>query len=346
MPMPKKAIVICIVLLLLIGMGYYFYSGTAGKQGKQSAVVITAAVVGKTEIADRIEALGTTYANESVNITANVTDTIATIHFEDGGIIAKGDPIVTLAKQEEEAGLANAKADLKEQERELKRIGELVARKALPSSELDKRKTLYEKARHEVEAAEARLNDRIISAPFSGILGLRRVSTGALVQPGDLITTLDDIDTVKVDFTVPETFIATIVKGMLIEARSSAYGDTPFKGEVLEMDSRVDPVSRSIVVRAKLANPDHRLKPGMLMEITLIKDQRQTLTVPEEAIVPEQNKHFVYVVDTENKVSRRQVVIGARKPGVVEIISGLTEGERIIAHGTMKVRDGVTVVVK
>lgn len=342
----NKITLIIIATLLCIGIGYYFYTGSIKKQDKQGETTVMVAIAKKTEIADRIEALGTTYANESVDITANVTDTIITIHFEDGAVVAKGDPIVTLAKDEEEADLANAKTDLKEQERELKRISELVTKKTLPTSELDKRKTLYEKARYEVAAAAARLNDRVIVAPFPGVLGLRRVSVGSLVKPGDLITTLDDIDTIKVDFSVPETFISSIEKRLPIEARSSAHGDTLFKGEVLEMDSRVDPVSRSIVVRAKLPNPDHRLRPGMLMEITLVKNQRKALTIAEEAIVPEQHKHYVFVVDAKNKISRREVAIGTRKPGIVEITSGLKEGERVVTHGTLKVRDGMTVTIQ
>ncbi len=344
--MSKKIFIVGVaVAVLLSGAAYHFFLRTA-KRDRGNSPHVTVGPVGRSEIADRIEALGTTHANESVEITANITDTIDTIHFEDGGSVKKDDPIVTLAKDEEEAGLASAEADLKEQQRELKRIGELVGKKTLPASELDKRKTLYEKAQHEADAARARLNDRIITAPFSGMLGLRRVSAGALVRPGDLITTLDDINIVKVAFSVPETFVPTIRKGMAIEARSVAHGDTPFIGKVLEMDSRVDPVSRSIIVRALLPNEDHRLRPGMMMEITLVKDQRMALAIPEEAVVPEQNKHFVYVVDVENKAARREITIGARKPGVVEVLSGLAEGERVIIHGAMKVRDGMTVVVQ
>ena len=134
-------------------------------------------------------------------------------------------------------------------------------------------------------------------------------------------------------------------KGLSVTARSAAWPDTLFRGEVISVDTRVDPVSRTVTVRAILPNDDSHLRPGMFLTVSMLKDDVEALLVPEQAIVPERSKQFVFVVGADDKVERREVTTGRRRPGEVEIVEGLRPGERVITEGTQKVRDGSTVIV-
>jgi membrane fusion protein, multidrug efflux system len=162
------------------------------------------------------------------------------------------------------------------------------------------------------------------------------------VSPGTVITTLDDSSVIKLDFSVPEVFLATLQEGLEISARTSAYPETEFKGKVSSIDSRLDPVSRAIVVRARIDNKDGRLKPGMFMTVKLIRSDVPALMLPEEALVPEGERKFVFAV-RDGKAVRIEVQTGRRRPGEVEITSGLEDGDVIVTEGTQKIRDGAPV---
>lgn len=305
----------------------------------------TPVVVAKVRIVtlyDRVEALGTAFANESVNITANVTETITSLHFEDGQAVKRGAIIATLAQAEEQAQLAAMLEQLDEHQRELRRLGRLLETQAEARRAYDERKTLVAITRQRIKEITARIEDRTIRAPFDGVLGLRTVSVGALVEPGDVITTIDDINQIKLDFTVPATFLSVLRVGSPVRASSGALDGKVFVGTVATIAPRVDPETRSVVVRALLGNPQGELKPGMLMQVTLRKNERRALVIPEEALVSLQRRNFVLVVDPDNgsTVQRKQVAIGGRRPGEVEILGSLGEGELVIVRGTTRVRPG------
>jgi membrane fusion protein (multidrug efflux system) len=173
-------------------------------------------------------------------------------------------------------------------------------------------------------------------------VGLRRVSVGTLISPGDVITTLDDTSVIKLDFAVPENFLASLREGLTIRATAPAFPGRTFAGSVSSIDSRVDIATRSVTVRALLTNEDGALKPGMFLNVSLANDEREALVIPEEALTPEAERQYVFVV-TDGKVSRREVRIGGRRPGSVEILAGVVAGERVIVEGTQKVRDGAMV---
>jgi membrane fusion protein (multidrug efflux system) len=171
---------------------------------------------------------------------------------------------------------------------------------------------------------------------------LRRVSVGTLISPGDVITTLDDTSVIKLDFSVPENFLASLREGLPIHASAPAFPGRSFAGSVASIDSRVDMNTRSVTVRALLANEDGALKPGMFLNVSLANDEREALIIPEEALTPEAERQYVFVV-ADGKAQRREVRIGGRRPGSVEVVAGLTAGERVVVEGTQKIRDGALV---
>jgi membrane fusion protein (multidrug efflux system) len=307
---------------------------------------VIAAEVRTEPFADRVEALGTLRANESVSLTANVTETVSVIHFDDGQQVKRGEVLVEMTSAEEHALLEEARARLAEAQRQYDRVKSLVTQRSASESLLDERRRDLDTARALLVAIESRLADRLIKAPFDGILGLRNISPGALVTPGDLITTLDDTGVMKLDFTVPSVFLRDLAPGLAIEARAPAYGERTFEGAVRSIDSRVDPVTRSVRVRALIPNPDGTLKPGVLMRVELLRNPRETLVVPESALLQKGRDHHVMRIDADAKAERVAVKGGARRPGQAEILEGLSAGDRVITHGADKVRPGQAVRVQ
>ncbi len=315
------------------------------KKAPPAATPVTVFEVQPKPIFDRIEALGTTLANESARITAAVTEKVVAVHFEDGQRVEAGALLVTLEQDEENAQRAAALEQLAEHKRELKRLQTLLQEKVIPQRDYDERLTLRNITRQRIREIEARISDRTIRAPFSGILGLRQVSVGALVEPGDLITTIDDLARIKLDFKVPAVYLGALQPGSIIHAYSSAWGDERFDGTVATVGTRIDPETRTVLIRALIPNREMRLKPGLLMTVALLNRQRQALMIPEEALVPVQRRHFVLTVGEDLRVQRKQVAIGHRQPGMVEISQGLVPGERVIVRGTTRVRPGQPVTI-
>ncbi|XBQ16058.1 MAG: efflux RND transporter periplasmic adaptor subunit [Oceanicaulis sp.] len=317
-----------------------------GWGGRETPVAVYE--VDTVEFADIVEALGTARANESVTITAKVSDVIARLDFDSGQRVEAGQILVELADAEEAAGLSEARATLRETTREVERIRDLTERGVAPRSRLDEAVGAVERARARVNAIEARVADRIIRAPFSGVVGLRNVSVGELVRPGDVIAELDDTSVIKLDFTVPERFLAVIEPGLEVEARASAWPDDVFRGEVETIDSRIDPATRAVTVRAMIDNADGRLMPGMLMTVEMRRDVRQRLAVPGSAIVRLDESAFVFVIeDGERGLSavRHEVELGRRSDSMIEVVSGLEAGRRIVAQGVHRLTDGAPVSI-
>ena len=297
------------------------------------------------EFADRVEALGTLTASESVALTATVTETVSALHFDDGDRVEKGQVLAEMTRREEHAQLEEARATLNEAQRQYQRIKSLESEGTAAKALLDERQREWETARARLSAIESRLADRLIKAPFAGIIGLRDLSVGALVRPGDLITTLDDDSVMKLEFPVSATYLDVLRPGLEVLATSRAFAERTFSGTVKAVDSRIDPATRSIRVRALLPNPEHVLKPGMLMYVVLQKDPRMALVIPEEALIPLGEQQFVYALAPDNTIEKREIRIGGRRPGLVEVVDGLSPGVQVVTHGHLRVRPGQVVTV-
>ena len=349
--MRKSFVVTLLVLVVILSGGLLLRShlnsapAPMTKKRPPAATPVTVFEVQPQAIFDRIEALGTTLANESARITAPVTEKVVAVHFEDGQQVQAGELLVTLQQKEERAQRAAASEQLAEHKRELKRLQILLKEDVIPQRDYDERLTLRNVTRQRIREIEARISDRTIRAPFDGMLGLRQVSVGALVEPGDLIATIDDLSRIKLDFNVPATYLSNLQPGSVIHAHSAGWGDDRFEGTVATIGTRIDPETRSVLVRAIIPNREMRLRPGLLMTVQLLNRQRQALMVPEEALVPVQRRHYVLTVGADNVVQRKEVFIGQRQPGLVEITQGLSPGEQVIVRGTTRVRPGQKVSI-
>lgn len=318
-------------------------------QSPSPAVDVIVQSVKQRTLENRIEALGTLRANESVRLTSNVTKTVTQLNFEDGQRVKKGQILVEMTSAEERALLAEAKFNADEAKKQMERVRSLVITNAASQSLLDQRLREYEAANARHIALEARVHDLRLDAPFAGVVGLRNISVGALVSPGDVITTINDDSKMKLDFTVPAVYLRSLKTGLPIIAKSRDLGDKVVKGEIYSIDNQIDPVTRAITVRALLSNEAGDLKQGMLMGIELYANKRQALVISESALVPLGSNNFVFVItsdDEQTVVDRRQVTTGQRLKGEVEIVSGLAENDRVVTHGLQKIRAGTPVNIK
>ena len=319
-------------------------AGTAPNSGSRNTApaFVSVAPVRSERLSQKLEALGNARANESVDISSKISNVVAAVMFRDGERVKRGQVLVQLDDAQARADVAAAEAALAESDRLYNRSRELMNTEALSKAQFDQLEATLKANRAKLGAANARLADTVIRAPFPGRVGLRRVSVGTLISPGDVITTLDDTSVIKLDFSVPENFLATLREGLAVRATAPAFPGRAFTGTVASIDSRVDMSTRSVTVRALLSNEDGALRPGMFLNVMLANDEREALMIPEQALTPEAERQYVFVV-SDGKAVRREVRIGGRSPGNVEVLAGLEAGDYVIVEGTQKVRDGVPV---
>jgi len=307
-------------------------------------IPVTTQQVRMQPFSDTLLALGNVKARESITVSAKVSETVQQVHFESGDVVAAGAPLVTLTGRQQQAAFEQAQATANEAEQLYQRQNELAGQQLIARSQLDTQRAIRDAARARVAQMSADIGDRVIRAPFAGVLGIRQVSPGALVTPGTAIATLDDTARVYVDFPVPEAMIATLGVGQQVAGTSTAYPGRKFEGQVSTIDARVDESTRSVVVRGDFANPDRALRPGMLLQVRLSRPERQALLVPEISIVQVGTDSFVYRVKPDSSVERVDVKIGSRREGLAEVAQGLNVGDRIVVDGTGKLRVGARIV--
>ena len=293
---------------------------------------------------DEVEAVGTARANEQVTLSSPVTERIDRISFTDGGYVRAGQVIAVLAQAQERAALAGAVAAERQASAQLGRMSALNARGFVTPATLDQQSALAQRARADADTARAQITDRVVRAPFSGFASQRTISQGAIISAGTPIATISDISRIKLDFTVPETAMATMRIGEQVTAHAAAYPDVPFRGTVSSIDPVIDPTTRAASIRAILPNIGNRLKPGMLLSVRVVTGERDAPAVPELAVLGDGADRYVYVIDRSNIAHRTKVTTGARSAGFVEV-RGIAPDARVVTEGVVKIDNGVKVKV-
>jgi membrane fusion protein (multidrug efflux system) len=303
----------------------------------------TPVIVGQVEQRDfvpDIEGLGTARALESVLVTSRVSGRVQEIFFREGARAKAEQPLVRLEDDEERAELKATEAEAEQAESRRQRMTELNSKGLVSRDQLEEQNQVAKSAQARLELARVRLAQRTIRAPFAGVLGFRQQSLGSLVQPGSPVVTLDDVDRLRVEFSVAEALLGDLVPGATVEVRAAAWPERTFTGRITALDTRVDEVTRAVRVQAQLDNRDGALKPGMLLTVRAQGRRRQSLFVPESALTPENARQFVWRVGAEDKVEKIEVALGARLTGSVEVRGELAAGDRIVVEGQPQLRPG------
>lgn len=322
--------------------------GGPGGAGGPPPSSVFAEPVREQTFASRVEAIGTLEPNERADLTLTASDRVTAVYFQDGDRVKKGKTLLSLAQREQLALVESAEADLAQANQDLARVEPLAQQGAVSTSELDMARRNVNAAAAQLRAVQSRQNDRVLVAPFDGVLGFRRVSVGSLVRPGDVVATLIDDSVMRLEFAVPSNFLRVLRPGLEIEASSSDLPGQVFTGTVDSIDNMIDPVTRSVRVRANVPNPSGILKSGMYMGVALQAEPRRALSVPEVALQPRGPETFVWIADTSGAqpVARRvKIEPGLRLNGRVEIVAGLSEGQMVITEGALRVREGAPVVI-
>lgn len=345
------------LVLLAAGVGIYWYLVVQPDDGMQPraqaqeapaarTVTVEAAPVTVGTVTRSITAVGTLQSNESVILRPEISGRIDQIHFREGERVEAGALLVSLDASVYRAELAQAEAGLNLSRQNSQRAQELFQRRVGTARTRDEATAALRASEAEVALAKARLDKTRLVAPFSGVLGLRRVSVGDYVNPGQEIVNLENIDPIKVDFRVPEPSLSEIREGQAVEVQVDAFPGETFVGEAYAIDPRIDTSGRSVVIRARLENDDRRLRPGLFARVEVIVERRgDAILVPEQAIVPLQDRTAVFRV-VDDKAVLTTVRTGQRRSGEVEIVEGLSRDDVVVTAGQLKIRDGATVAVK
>jgi membrane fusion protein (multidrug efflux system) len=307
-----------------------------------AAVPVAIAPAEAGTLRERIEAVGTTLARQAVDIVPLTSGRIAEIAFSPGERVEAGQVLVRLDDEAERAAVAEAEAGLREAELALERAKKLRTNNTVAQATVDELEAAYLGARARVDGARKRLADRTVEAPFAGLVGMRRVDVGARVDDDTVLTTFDDLAEIEIEFSVPEVFFGRVRTGQPVTATSTAFPGRAFSGRIATIDTRIGQISRAFRVRAVLPNPDLVLPAGMFMHVEVVLEERPAVLIPEEAVVAEGDRTFVFTV-RDRKAERRPVRLGQRQAGTVEVLDGVAAGEPVVREGVQRLRDGAAV---
>jgi membrane fusion protein, multidrug efflux system len=351
--LPVKTLVQLVIALCMLavagGAWWYFYAQAPAASGAPQqaqggfAVPVETARVTVGPIERRLTAVGSLRSNESVVIRPEIAGRIAEFRFQEGERVEKGQPLVVLDDSVWRAVVEQAQAALELSQANHDRAVDLLERKVGTTKARDEAFSQMRVDQAELELARARLDKSTISAPFDGVVGLRKVSVGDFVDAGAEIVNVEQIDPLKADFRVAESYLGAVRPGQRIELGVDAFPGQAFTGEVYAIDPLIDEAGRSILLRAKLPNPDHVLRPGLFARVTLVLNEREdAIQVPEQALVPQGQDQFVFKIE-DGKAAFTKVTTGIRREGMVEIVEGLAPDDEVVTAGQLKIRDGAAV---
>lgn len=346
--------IVALAIAGLLGVGYIAYTanrppatapaapGQPGSGSAAPAMAVEVALVKTSDFVDDAAAVGTLKSRESVMLRPEVAGRVASVNFKDGAVVAGGTVLVTFDAAIQEAELQQARANLALAKSSFQRNEELVGKKFLSQQALDSSAATLKVQEAAVQLAEARVAKTKIRAPFKGMLGLRNVSVGDYVKDAQDLVNIEAIDTLLVDFKLPEAYLGRLEKGLSVEVTSDALPGERFAAVLDAIDPLVDEGGRAISSRARLDNAAGKLRPGMFVRVRLLFGERtNVLMVPEQAIVPGAQPAVYRVV--EGKAALVKIKLGVRRAAQVEVLEGLAAGDVVVTAGQLKLREGAAV---
>ncbi|MBK0328626.1 efflux RND transporter periplasmic adaptor subunit [Rhodobacteraceae bacterium F11138] len=348
----KQILVLCLLAALAYG-GYETYqrhfsvaqTQAGPPRGGPRKAIVEVVPARRMTLSRTVEAVGTTRARQSVDIVPEAEGRVMQVDITSGAHVRAGTVLVRLDDTIERANMDESQARLREREKVFERMTRLRSSNAVAEAALEDAVARLAEARAELERARQHLAQRSIRAPFSGVLGMTEIYAGARVTAGAVITRLDDLSEVVVEFSLPETLFAQVRRGQPLQATSVAFPDRHFTGRIEAVDSRIDPVSRSFRTRAIIPNPDGTLPAGMFMSLELTLSETQHVVVPEEAIIFQAAETYVFAV-RDGVAHRTRVRTGQRQDGKVAVLDGLDEGQTVVVRGLHRVRDKGAVEIR
>ena len=353
--MAKRLIIMAMLLTLVFGSLFGWKAFVRHKtaeylaNARPPAVVVSSAEVQEDRWQKQVESVGTLSAIQGVDVSSEVPGTVADISFRSGQQIRKGDLLVQLDATAERAELRSLEAQLELARLDYERALGLRESTALSQAQLDRAKSVMDSLQAQVEEQAAFIAKKAIRAPFAGELGIREVNLGEYVSPGTPIVTLQTLDPIYANFTLPERFLQELAVDLQLRVDVAAYPEDEFTGTVTAISPKVEETTRNVMVQATIANADRRLRPGMFARITVLTGgDHRVLTVPRTAITFYPYAESVFVITEQDGalvVDRRQVITGEIRSGRVEVVSGLLAGDLVVATGQLKLRAGQRVEI-
>jgi membrane fusion protein (multidrug efflux system) len=314
-------------------------------KGAPPAMPVKTAAVKVAPALDEASAVGTLRADESVIVRPEVAGRVAEIRFTEGQAVARGALLVKLDQAELAAVASSSRAQLKLEEQKLERAEDLRQKGFISAQGLDDQKTALARAKAKLAEDEARLAKTEMRAAFGGVAGLRQVSEGQYVAAGTDIVRLEKMDQLKLDFRVPEAYVSRLKAGQPVKVSVDAYAGQGFSGSIYAIEPAVEESTRTVQMRARVANADLRLRPGMFARVLLQLGVRdKALWIPEQAVVPKGQDSFAFRV-SDGKAELVKIRVGVRKVGEVEVLSGLAAGDQVVTDGTLRIFPGAAVTV-
>lgn len=354
-PVLVRGLACGLVCAIALGAGGVYYKtaqnaalpgiapSSGGPAASAPATTVEAEKVSIGSIDRQIEAVGTLASNESVILSPEITGRITEILFEEGQEVKSGMPLIRLDDAITRAELAQIQASMVLSKANYDRAETLFKEKSGTARARDEAFSKLRADQAGVELAKAKLDKNTLRAPFDATIGLRNVSVGDYVNPGQPLVNLEDIKMLKVDFRMPEVYLQSLKTGQKIEVKVDAFASKIFEGEVYAIDPRVDSNGRTIGLRARLSNDDGILRPGLFARVNVLVNRNDAaLLIPEQALIPQGTDRFVYKI-VDGRAVMTKIKTGLRRAGQVEVIEGLNADDVIVTAGQMKLRPDAVV---
>lgn len=332
------------ILIMMLNVGCSDDKAGNG-QFSMPPMPVEVAVVHEQKMADRFEAVGTIEAIEEVTVVSEIDGVITEIPFEEGSYIKRGDLITKLDDSQLEAELIRAEALYNQSQSTYNRTKTIVEQKAGTPQDLDDALASLKVAEANLKLAKTRFNKTRIVAPFSGLIGSRKVSVGTFLRAGDPITELANLNEIRVNFSAPEKYLSQLKRGAEVTVSTTVYPGHEVKGKIIAIEPVLDPETRAAVITARVPNPGQKFRPGMSANISVVLSERMNaLTIPNESVFASGNQSFVFIVNPDSTVKRVPIILGLQLADVVEVVDGLNPDATVVRAGHQKLFDGAKVM--